>query len=54
MDRVSRGERELRSNVNSDDEIGQLSTIFNDMIDNLNRYMERQIEYEATQERMKY
>lgn len=54
MRRVSDGDTTAFAPIESKDEIGDLSRIFNDMLVSLNEHMERQIAFEASEQRMRY
>lgn len=54
MNRVSDGHLDVRSNVCTNDEIGELSIIYNHMLDSLNRQIQSIVEYESNEHKMKY
>ncbi|MCI9151427.1 MAG: histidine kinase [Lachnospiraceae bacterium] len=54
MQSVSTGNLSCYSQIQSDDEIGDLSRVYNQMIDSLNRHIQSLLEYEAKEARMKY
>ena len=54
MNRVSDGHLDVRSNVCTNDEIGELSIIYNHMLDSLNRQIQSIVEYESNEQKMKY
>ena len=54
MQRVSDGETDMLSRIDTDDEIGQLSRIFNTMLQRLNEHMQWQILFETNEQKMRY
>lgn len=54
MRRVSAGDFTAHTRVTSNDEIGELSNVFNLMMDNLKENIDRIVEHELTEEKMKY
>lgn len=54
MQKVSAGDFSVHSEVDSNDEIGELSNVFNMMVDSLNQHINEIIEHERTEEKMKY
>lgn len=54
MRSVSDGKMHSVPAIESDDEIGELSQVFQEMMDSINRYIEQIIDQEQTQQKMKY
>lgn len=54
MKRVSLGDLDVRSNIKTDDEISELSEIFNKMIEELRNDIDAKIKYESDMQAMKY
>lgn len=48
------GDLTVRSKIESDNEIGELSNMFNDMVSNLSTHIENQIVYESNQQKLQY
>lgn len=54
MQFVAAGDLDCYSSIHTDDEIGDLSAVYNQMIDSLNQHIDSLVEYEAKEARMKY
>jgi len=54
MGAVSYGDLSTRSAITTDDEIGKLSDIFNNMVESLQKNIDEKLAYETAEQRMKY
>ena len=54
MKRVSAGDWNAKASIQTNDEIAELSTIFNDMLDNLNFYFHDSLQKEKREQQMRY
>jgi len=54
MQQVVQGDLSCYSSIQTNDEIGDLSRVYNQMIDSLNRHIETILEYETKEQRMIY
>ena len=54
METVTHGDLDSYSDIHTDDEIGDLSNVYNQMIDSLNQHIESLLDYEAKESKMKY
>lgn len=54
MARVSDGNLDLRSDIGTDDEIGDLSRMFNSMVDSIQNSIRTMVAHEETEQRMRY
>ena len=54
MREVSKGNLNVRANVETNDEIGELSQIFNQLVCNLNDYIQKTLINEKNEQKMKY
>lgn len=54
MQQVAAGDRTVSAREDGDDEIGELSRIFNQMLQNLNESVDRQIAFETNEQKMRY
>lgn len=54
MGKVAKGDFNVKSDIQTNDEIGELSSIFNHMIMHIKEYMKILVEKEKTEQKMKY
>jgi len=54
MKEVSKGNFNVKSDINTNDEIGELSDIFNQMLHDLKKYLDQLIQKEKVEHKMKY
>ncbi len=54
MQKVVQGDLSCYASVDTDDELGELSRVYNQMIDSLNRHIETILQYEMNEQRMIY
>ena len=54
METVAHGDLNSYSDIHTNDEIGDLSNVYNQMIDSLNQHIEALLDYEAKESKMKY